>query len=248
MLIVWLPIQNSNAHQTKNLTIFAERHLVPTLTNIARIYSQKGNAVVSVSFNSLNELSTNLDIGEPADVFILSNQETISSLKQKGLVDVYNVSYIAQDGLALVTSSDNLKIPEELTKEKLSLNDSLKILDKNHINLIVEERNTSLGEASFALLNSLNLNNIQVIFKMSDDKISTSKLINSAPENYAILFLSEVYQKKDFKILAKEKLKNVFYQALVIAGDNMEAAREFLKFLKTDEARLILKNNGFVVE
>ena len=41
---------------------------------------------------------------------------------------------------------------------------------------------------------------------------------------------------------------NIFYQALVIAGDNMEVAREFLKFLKSDVAKTILKEIGFGVD
>ena len=41
---------------------------------------------------------------------------------------------------------------------------------------------------------------------------------------------------------------DIFYQALVIAGNNMEVAREFLKFLKTPQSKEILKENGFIVD
>jgi ABC-type molybdate transport system substrate-binding protein len=47
-------------------------------------------------------------------------------------------------------------------------------------------------------------------------------------------------------ILATKKNLNIFYQALVIAGDNMEVAREFLKFLKSAEAKKILEQSGFI--
>ena len=42
--------------------------------------------------------------------------------------------------------------------------------------------------------------------------------------------------------------KNIFYQAFVIAGDNMDVAREFLNFLKTPNSKNILRNSGFIVE
>ena len=45
-----------------------------------------------------------------------------------------------------------------------------------------------------------------------------------------------------------QKDKNIFYQAFVIAGDNMDVAREFLNFLKTPNAKNILRNSGFIVE
>ena len=48
--------------------------------------------------------------------------------------------------------------------------------------------------------------------------------------------------------VARLKNNEVFYQALVIAGDNMETAREFVKFLKSDVAKAIFQDSGFEVD
>ncbi|MBM3579327.1 MAG: ABC transporter substrate-binding protein [Alphaproteobacteria bacterium] len=142
LLVIFLLLSSAaHAIPSRNLTIFAETNLSQTLIKISRLYSQKSNVVVSVNFNSSADLIVEINSGEPADVFISTNPNQIESLKQRGLVDVHNIGYIARNN-------------------------------------------------------------------------------------------------KD----------NTYYQALVIAGDNMDLAREFLKFLKSDAAKAIFKESGFLTD
>ena len=60
------------------------------------------------------------------------------------------------------------------------------------------------------------------------------------------MLYSEVYDNDQFLIIAKTQRIAVFYQALVIAGENMENARQFSNFLKSDRSQTILQKNGFV--
>ncbi len=80
------------------------------LAKIARYYSVKENIAISVDFNSSFELIENIDLGEPADIFISSHVDWVRDLTQKGLVDRYSSVEFAQDSLVLVTSKNNKKI------------------------------------------------------------------------------------------------------------------------------------------
>jgi len=237
-----------NAAQIKNLTILAEPNMVTALTKIARIYSQKNSAIVSISFASSSDLINDIDSGEPADIFISAHRDWIANLKQKGLVDIYNIIHVASDGLVLVTSKNNAKVPTALLEHKLSLENALKILDQNHLNLIVDNEGSSLGQYSQDLLALLQLSNIKVFEKLHEDKMSVFSLIEENPDNYTITLTSQAQDRDSLKVLSEMQNHNIFYQALVIAGDNMEAAREFSRFLRTPQARIIFKQSGFLVE
>jgi molybdate transport system substrate-binding protein len=239
----------ANANQIKNLTIFAEPNMMKAITKIARIYSQKNSVIVSASFNSSPaEFISDIDLGEPADVFISGNPKWINILKQKGLVDVYNINYIANDSLALATSKNNLSIPKDLLKTDFTLVKALKILDRLQLTLIIDHEDGTLGKYSKDLLDELQLGSLKIFRKLSEDKTPTTSLINDNQDAYMLLLASQVKNKSGFKLLAHSDPSTIFYQALVIAGDNMESGREFLKFLKTDQAKLIFRDNGFVVD
>lgn len=244
-LVLFFASANSFAVNSRSLTVFAEPNMSLAITKISRLYSQKSDVIVSANFNSSSDLISNIDSGEPADVFISAHPTWIETLRQKGLVDVYNVGFIAKDALALVTLKSNPNLPEELRSKNLPLEEALKILNQNKATLILDYEGNSSGKFSNDLINALELTDLQIFRKLAEDKSLISANIKSDPSQYALLLISQIKNDPDFEILAIKKDSSLFYQALVIAGDNMEVAREFLKFLKSEAAKKILEQNGF---
>ena len=114
--------------------------------------------------------------------------------------------------------------------------------------MLADPEGTSSGKFSNDLVKFLGLTDLQLFTKLSEDRSYALDLTGENLESYAILLGSQVNYKSDLQILAQQKNANISYQAVVIAGDNMETAREFLKFLKTVPAKKILRDNGFVVD
>jgi molybdate transport system substrate-binding protein len=247
-LILIFFTQNSFASQSRNLTVFAEQNMVVALTKITRLYSQRANVIISTNFNSSLDLINDIDSGEPADVFISAHSGLIENLRQKGLVDVYNIGYIAADQLVLVTSKSNQKVIPELLTGKLSLEESLKILDKNKTTLILDDEGSSSGKFSNDLIAGFSFADLKLFNKLNEDKSPILSSIKDNPEDYALLLASQIKNRNDLQILSTKKDSNIFYQGLVIAGDNMEVAREFVKFLKSNAAKSILQQSGFTAE
>ncbi len=241
--------QNSLASNSRNLTIFAEPNMVLALTKIARIYSQKANVVVSLNLESSHDLIDEIDSGEPADVFISAHPEMNEALRQKGLVDVYNISYVARDELVLVTSKQNSKIlPQFDEKNKLSLEEALAILDQSKVNLIIDNESNASGIHSRELIRRFHFLQFTLFNKLSEDKSTIISVVKNNPDSYALLLSSQVRSDSGLRVLASSKGESIFYQALVIAGDNMEIAREFLKFLTSHQAKKIFKESNFVID
>jgi len=246
---IFLTIFSSQAFafSTNNLTIVTEPHMVLAITKIAREYSTRHNTIVSVTFNSANELISEIDQGEPADIFISAHQNLITKLKQKGLVDVFNIGYFAQDKVVLTTSKNNSNINQllALKKQNFNIKDYLSYISKNRKTLIIDHKGSSSGSIVGDYLSTLK-SNVKVFKKISEDKTPILTIVKKNPDHFALLLASQVNQGENFVTLADLKDNNIYYQALVIAGDNMETAREFLRFLKTKSAKEILQNNGFI--
>jgi molybdenum ABC transporter molybdate-binding protein len=239
---------NANAIPSRNLTIFADPNMALAITKIARIFSQKFNVITSVNFNFGINLIDEIDSGVPVDVFISAHPIMIDSLRNKGLVDFYNNGYIARDQLILVTTKTNSNIPQEIIdKEKISLTEALKIISKNKAYLVIDNENNSSGNIARNFINRLSLTGFKIFKKSNEEKSSLVTMIKNHQENYSLLLLSQIKNQENFQILAQDD-DNIFYRSLVIAGDNMELAREFLKFLKSDQASQILKESGFLAE
>lgn len=246
-IILFFSATNSFANPSRNLTIFAEPNIALALTKITRAYSQTANVIVSVNFSSSYNLINNIDSGEPADIFISAHQGWIDALHQKGLVDIYNVGFIARDELILATLKSNPNLPAELLDKKLSLEDALQVLNRNKATLILDDEGNSSGSFAKDLVDHAHLENLQLFSKISEDKTPFLTIVRNNGENYSLLLTSQIKNQPDFQIIATKTDKNIFYQALVIAGDNMETAREFVKFLKSENAKIIFKESGFII-
>ncbi len=231
---------------SRNLTIFAEPNMAVALTKIARIYSQKNNVIVSLNFNSAANLVSEIEGEAPVDILICAHDQLIGTLRNKGLVDVYNIGYFVEDNLVLVTSSNNKEVAG-LVDNDLNFEATLAALDQNKAVLIVDNEGTSLGKFSGDLIKKLKLENLKIFTHLAEDKTPIFDLVKKDSSQYSILLASQANNLKDIKILAVKKDFKIFYQALVIAGENMENSREFLKFLKSSISKEVLRKNGFEV-
>jgi len=231
-----------------SITIFAEPNMTYALTEIARSYSNNRNMVVSINFSSSFELIQNIDFGEPADIFISSHPSWRETLKQKGLVDVYNLSNLAKDQLVLITSINNKKITNDIIQDADPIAETLRKLNNIKTPLIIGSDYSSLGRYTNPLVKDMNIKNQYLYRKVNEDRKSIADFIRENNDYCGIVLASEIKNQNDIKILRVIPDVDIFYQGLVIAGDNMEKARDFLKYMKSDEAKKLLTKNGFIVD
>lgn len=248
LLFFCLSSASAIAKESDNLTIFSESNMTYPLAKIARAYSLEKNAVVSINFNSSSVLIQNIDAGEPADVFISSHPSWIETLKQKGLVDVYNVSNIAKDNLVLIASRNNKMINHDSFAKINDINQILRIINNKRIPLIVDSEGTSLGRYTSAILKKAHILHQRIYQKIDEDKKTIADFINDNEQYCGIVMASSVKDYQNVVVLKQVPDSEIYYQALVIAGDNMDKARDFLKFLKSDSAKTILSKNGFILD
>jgi len=241
LLLNQIAAKSAYAIPKKNLTIFAEPNLMLPMTKLARIYSKQANVIVSVNFNTSEELIDQIDQGEPADLLITASKKSVEQVKQKGLADYYNIGFFAKDQIVLVRSKKKDEILPD--NGEVDLNAYLKNLNTLEATIITDSKSSSSGNNAIDYLKNLSLKKLKVFNKLAEDESSVLKLIKDDKKRYGLLFLSQVYDDKDLTIVAYSKKSDIFYQALVVLGYNMETAREFLRFLKSQTAQNILEQN-----
>lgn len=237
--------RTTQALATESLTIFSEANMTYALTKIARIYSQKNNVAISINFRSSFELIEDIDLGEPADIFISSHLDWVRNLSQKGLVDRSNSLKFATDNLVLVTSKNNKKINLNEVKNPSDLNEILRLISAKKVPLIIGSDYSSLGRYTKQIVDESKVSNFQIFQKLNEDKKSIIDLIDEHNEYCGIVMKSEITNNSQMVVLASVPQVEIDYHALVIAGDNMENARKFVEYLKSDEAKAILLGDGF---
>jgi len=246
LLNIFLFIENSLANN-RNLNILAEPQISKALTKIVRLYSQNSNTVVSINFNSSSNLFNEIESGEPSDIFISAHPKYIELLKQKGLIDVYNIEYVASDKIVLTTASDNKNIAKNLLIKKLSLAEILSIISNQKANLLIENQNFSSGNYIKNILTNYDFPDLKIFNKIDEDRFSIIKDVKEDLSNYAFISLSQIKNRNDLKTINMKEELLMHYKAFIVAGNNMDIAREFLKFLKSSRAKKIFLDSGFLV-
>lgn len=247
LIIIFGFSQITKAKNVENLTIFSENNMTYAMTKIVRNYAKKENIAISINFNSSSELINDIDSGEPADIFISSHLDWVKNLSQKGLVDQYSSLNFAKDKLVLVISKDNNKINLREIKKNDNLNDVLQLISQKRIPLIVGSDYSSLGKYTKKIINDSKISNFQIFQKAEEDKKSIIDFVDNHQDYCAIVMRSEIKDDDKIVVLASIPPVDIDYRALVIAGNNMENARKFIKYLKGEEAQDILSKYGFVL-
>lgn len=248
LFLIFININNSKGATSRNLIIFSEPNLSKVLALVAREFSQKNNTIISINYNSAFDLIDEIDIGSPVNIFITAHPQIIENLRQKGVVDVYNVAYVASDSLALCTNKANNSYPTELLKKNINFDEALKLINKNQLSLIIDHEGSSAGFYSKKFIEDMNLGDIKLFNKLPEDKSLLLRDLENNDNVFGLIFTSQLHNSSNLNKFSVQKDKSIFYQAFVIAGDNMDGAREFLNFLKSPKVQKIFKDNGFNIE
>jgi molybdate transport system substrate-binding protein len=258
LIILLLFPATSNAVGSNDLpqvTILAASSISEPLTQLTRIYSKEHNIIVTASFDGSAEQARKIEQGEQADIFLSSHPFWMSVLKQKGLIDVYSLTNLVRNKLTLTISTKSslnaYPIPGEGLAAKLSY------LNGRIIMVMGDFDESSLGLYTKQVIQNTDAKEHTSLWMDLSNKIIPSPSAKNAlylishGETAGITYYSDSYNNKEVNVLnvIDDSLHEpIIYQAAVVAGENMTAARDFLEFLRSDQAKRIYKKYGFIID
>lgn len=225
----------AEVRQFDSLIVLAEPSLALPLAEITRAYSVHKQVTLLTTFADSRSHAEQLQEGE-GDVLLTSLPSITQELRQMGLVDVYSQTMIAGNALVLAAAEH---APVNVTP-------LLQLLAGRPVLVADPQRFTEgyYGTDAYTHLNAAG------DLPASETEASLDTLYSRIEEGagWGIMLGTEARLQPWIGStipLSGETYDPIFYQAMVIAGDKMELSRDFVKYLKSENAQAIFKRYGF---
>lgn len=237
-----LPFSASAA--APNLTILADGSLMQALAELARVYSTQTGTPLTVVRNDSADPARQLEQGYDAHILLSADPTLVERLAQRGLIDVFGTQTFASTQLALIA-------PERM-QSKLAVVQRISfaaiLFSQPELPIYVNDATTMGGLRAQALMEgrefSHDLTSRAQVKARADDIFAALKV----KDGFALVLASTAVTEPDVAILSRlpaSTSEPVRYDAVVLASESMEQAREFTKFLKSAPAQQILQHYGF---
>jgi molybdate transport system substrate-binding protein len=242
LLFCCLPMVVSAA-EPESVTVFAAASTTNAVSDIAKMFEQKGLGKVVPAFASSSTLAKQIENGAPANVFVSADEPWMTYLVDRKVIEPGTRFDLMGNKLVLVAPADSsiqVKIGPELDLAKLLGNGRLAVGDPDHV---------PAGIYAKAALEKLGM------WTKVKDKLARAADVRAA---LALVERGEaplgIVYSTDAAITSKVKVVGVFpadshpkivYPAALIAGKASPVARRFLEFLKTPEAKAVFAKYGF---
>lgn len=243
-----LMASNDLEENPTSITILASTSLTDVMSELIRIYSRKKGFSVAVVYGPPNELIETVKEGESADFFIAEDQEGMLDLKQRGLIDVFTISNIAQNRLVLTASTDHYL--SRFVNPDMALPRLFSDLNEKVLLVMGDPDEVPVGNRARQAIENLGYWQGIGPYIVRTQSASSAKYLIAKGRSAGITYYTDAFGSNEMKILS-ELPKNLYspivYQAAVVAGVNMPLARNFLDYLKTAEAKAVFSRYGFDV-
>ncbi len=232
-----------------SLTVMADNSMSLAVAQIARNYSAQRGVVVSTSFSTQGAQEAQITEGSSVDILITSQGAWVEQLKTRGLIDIYSPTVIAKNQLVLAGP----------------LKSTISFGPKSTALPTAEIINAIGGEPGFVVANPEALMeggySKEALHTLDPgDYLAPYTLFIKEPgqmfdmvanhDAYGLFLYSSTIRHAGVKVIGRlpeNSYHPIQYVAVVIAGENMDGARLFLEYLKTPQARAILRENGFAI-
>ncbi|MBL1199068.1 MAG: molybdate ABC transporter substrate-binding protein [Nostoc sp. GBBB01] len=229
--------------QSNNILVSAAASLKDALEEIKPLYQQsKSNVNITYNFGASGALQQQIEQGAPADIFISAGKKQVDALETKGLLLPGTRTNLANNRLVLIVAQDVEGITSfyNLTDAKIK-----KIA-------IGEPRSVPAGQYGEQVLKKLQLYDRlkpKLVFANNVRQVLAAVETGNAEAGLVYATDAKISNKVKVVVAADDKFHSpiVYPIAVVKSSKNPTAAKEFVQFLSSNQAKDILKKYGFIV-
>ncbi|MEM7079803.1 MAG: molybdate ABC transporter substrate-binding protein [Pseudomonadota bacterium] len=228
------------ANQDDPITVFAASSLQPVLEEVAEVYAITNGQRITLSLAGSSTLARQIEQGAPADLFISANRGWMDALAAKNLIVEATRVDVAANRLILISRAQN---PAPIDLSGFSLATALG--DQRLAMALVDA--VPAGIYGKQALKHLGLwEAVAPSIAQTDNVRAALRLVVRGESPYAIVYATDLDPRvRVAAIFPDESHSPIRYPAAVMAGGNVEAAVDFLKFLQRDSTRELFHKHGF---
>ena len=188
---------------------------------------------------------TAIEEGAEANVLITPNGQWIATLQQKGLIDIYSRVPVIRNFMVL-TGASSMRIPKPLSPDT-----TLRDLSDHPLDFTMNFGDPALnaeGIFAMSILRKMNLiGEFEPYYHFFGSMYEMMETLEK-PDAVGFTYRSEALLFPNVRILQRfntDIAPPITYEAVVIAGENMAEAREFITYLRSSDAQRIFTQYGF---
>jgi molybdate transport system substrate-binding protein len=226
----------------KDITVSAAASLTELMGDLKPLYEENYGGTLTVNLASSGTLKKQIEEGAPVDVFISASSKKMDVLMEKGLIEDASREDLLKNKVVLIVSkesSDKVKTLEDLGKDdiKVSIGEPGSVPAGRYAKESLEYYGTYEGIES------------KLIFAKNVKQVLS--YVEAGEVDAGIVYKSDAVNLKNSVIaqeIGEESHSPIVYPGAVIkASGNKEVAVEFIKFFKSDKAKLLAKKYGFEI-
>lgn len=225
----------------KKLLVGAAASLRPAMEDLLELYQkQKPDIAVNITYASSGTLEQQIRQGAPMDIYFSAALENMNSLSKDQLINDETMVELLENQIVLIEPKDsklNLKGFEDIKRaSRLAIGDPFSV---------------PAGKYAYEVFEFLNL------WEQAKDRATYGKdvtevlaWVSSGNVDAGVVYATDAVLSDKIRIVAQAPEKShsrIIYPVSVIKGSKeIEAAKEFINFLKKPEAANIFREYGFV--
>jgi len=226
-----------------SLTISVAASLTESLTDIKELYvAENPNIEITFNFGSSGSLQQQIEQGADVDLFFSAGKKQMDALQSKGLILNQTRKNILRNSVVLIIpidSSKNINDFEDLTNDNI---------DKIALG---EPKSVPAGQYAEELFNNLHiLDEIKSKAVYGKDVKEVLTWVESGNADAGIVYITDAKMSDKVNVVAtasEGETSPILYPSAVIgASKNIDASKNFLSYLTSDEAKTIFEKYGFI--
>ncbi len=246
LLTIGLPVLTDStvvAQSNSNLLVSAAASLKEAMEEIKTLYQQSKPGVnINYNFGASGALLQQIQQGAPADIFISAGKKQVDTLEQAGQLVALTRGVLAKNRLVLVVSKNVTGVSSffNLTQDNIK-----KIA-------IGEPRSVPAGQYAEQVLKKLGIfDKVKSKFVYANNVRQVLAAVESGNADAGLVYRTDakISDKVKTVVAADEKYHSpiVYPMAVLKSSKNVAAAKEFVQFLRSEQAKSVLTKYGFLL-
>ena len=228
------------AQTNTKLLISAAASLKDSLQEIKPLYQKKQQVAIAYNFAASGTLQQQIENGAPVDIFISAAEKQMKALRSQGLILEDTQRSLLTNRLVLIVpnNSSNITNFQQLTRPEIK-----RIA-------VGEPRSVPAGQYAEEVFTKLNiLEQVKPKLVLGNNVRQVLAFVESGNADAGVVYLTDAKTSKQVKVAATatEDLHSpIVYPSAVLKGSkNISAAKQYLQFLASNQARTVFEKYGF---
>ncbi|GBC59444.1 molybdate ABC transporter substrate-binding prot ein [Desulfonema ishimotonii] len=233
------------ADDTQKVTVFAAASTTNAITDIGKLFTEKKMGQFTPSFASSSTLAKQIDHGAPADVYLSANPKWMDFLEKKDMIEKGTRTDLLGNRIVLIAPPDgklNITIKAGFDLAGILGDEKLAMGDPDHVpaGIYGKQALESLGVWAA----------VAPKVARSKDVRAALALVERGEAPLGIVYATDAAISEKVKVVAifpEDSHPAITYPVALIAGKTTPAAKAFLEFLRTPDAKAVFETYGFSV-